>query len=43
MKRTSIKGIDMTPGLIIRIDHHAIHFDQELWGPVDPYEFYPLR
>lgn len=21
----------------------SLHFDPELWGPVDPYEFYPSR
>ena len=43
VNQTNIKGIQMTPGLIVRIDHNAIHFDSELWGPVDPVLFYPLR
>jgi hypothetical protein len=40
---TKIKGIDMPIGLVVRVDHFALHFDQELWGPHDPNEFYPLR
>nr|QVK45580.1 cytochrome P450 [Brachionus paranguensis] len=43
VKETIVKGINMTPGLVIRIDHRAIHFDRELWGPVDPNEFFPSR
>nr|QEV83799.1 cytochrome P450 [Brachionus rotundiformis] len=43
VKESTIKGIKMTPGLVIRIDHRAIHFDPDLWGPVDPNEFFPLR
>lgn len=33
----------MTPGLIVRINHLAIHFDNDLWGPTDPKIFYPQR
>ena len=33
----------MTEGLQVRIDHMAIHFDADLWGPISPYEFYPSR
>jgi len=43
VKDTEIKGIKMTRDLIVRIDHMAIHFDPDLWGPTDPYVFDPLR
>nr|AHL88982.1 cytochrome p450 3045A1 [Brachionus koreanus] len=43
VKQTTVKGINMTPGLIVRIHHFAIHFDPVLWGPIDPKEFFPLR
>lgn len=33
----------MPVGLIVRIDHFALHYSEELWGPHDPQEFYPLR
>lgn len=33
----------MPVGLVVRVDHFALHYDQELWGPHDPNEFYPLR
>ena len=33
----------MTPGLIVRVNHIGIHFDSELWGPVNPNIFYPMR
>ena len=33
----------MTPGLNVRCDHLSIHFDADLWGPTDPYEFNPSR
>ena len=29
--------------MIIRVDHLALHYNPELWGPRDPNEFYPLR
>jgi len=27
----------------IAVDVMSLHFDQELWGPTDPYVFNPLR
>ena len=30
-------------GAVIQVDPYSIHYDIDLWGPVDPYEFYPER
>ena len=30
-------------GTRIAIDMYSLHFDPELWGPVDPHTFYPER
>jgi cytochrome P450 len=39
-----IKGIGtIPPGTCIAIDIYHLHFDPELWGPVDPHTFYPER
>ncbi|CAF1145873.1 unnamed protein product [Adineta steineri] len=39
-----IKGIGTIPaGTIIGIDMLTLHFDNDLWGPVDPHVFYPER
>lgn len=35
--------MDIPVGLVIRVDHLALHYNEELWGPIDPKEFYPLR
>ena len=43
VNETTIKNIKMTPDLIVRIDHLAVHFDSEIWGPIDPFEFNPSR
>ena len=43
VKDTEVKGIEMTRDLIVRIDHMAIHFDPDLWGPIDPNVFDPSR
>lgn len=40
---TRIKDIDMPVGLIVKVDHFALHYDQDLWGSHDVNEFYPLR
>ena len=42
-KSTRIKHIDIPEGLSVVVDVLSLHFDPELWGPVDPYEFYPCR
>ena len=39
-----IDGIGTIPaGTRIAADIYQLHFDPELWGPVDPKEFYPER
>jgi hypothetical protein len=40
---TNIKGIEMPVDMTIAIDVLSIHYDDELWGPTDPNQFYPLR
>nr|QEV83794.1 cytochrome P450 [Brachionus rotundiformis] len=40
---TWVKGIKIPKDLVISIDVMSLHFDSELWGPVDPYLFYPER
>lgn len=39
----TVKGIDFEKGMVLAIDVLSIHFDQELWGPEDPYVFCPER
>lgn len=40
---TIVQGIPIEKGTIIHADMYAVHFDRELWGPEDPYVFYPER
>ncbi|CAF0750463.1 unnamed protein product [Brachionus calyciflorus] len=40
---TTIKNIKIPLDLPIAIDVMSIHFDSQLWGPVDPNIFYPKR
>lgn len=42
-KETIINGLRIPKGLEIVVDVLSLHFDPELWGPVDPNKFYPLR
>lgn len=42
-KATNVKGIDMPYDMPIAIDVLSVHYDPELWGPVDPKVFYPQR
>ena len=42
-KATKVKGIDIPLDTDITIDVLSLHFDPELWGPVDPEQFYPAR
>nr|ARQ84123.1 cytochrome P450 [Brachionus plicatilis] len=42
-KSTNVRGIDIPEGLVIAVDALSLHEDVDLWGPVDPKEFYPLR
>ncbi|CAF0951063.1 unnamed protein product [Adineta ricciae] len=39
-----VKGVGVVPvGTCIAVDIYNLHFDAELWGPVDPHTFYPER
>ena len=38
-----IKGIKIPVDMIVAIDVMSINYDSEIWGPIDPNEFYPLR
>ena len=39
-----VKGYGVLPaGTLIAADMYSLHFDADLWGPVDPHEFYPER
>ena len=41
---TTVKGIGNIPlELTIAVDVLSIHYDAEIWGPMDPKEFYPPR
>ena len=43
MKATTVNDIDIPEDLTVIIDVLSIHYDADLWGPVDPHVFYPLR
>ncbi|CAF3534342.1 unnamed protein product [Rotaria socialis] len=39
-----IKNFGIIPaGTSITVDIYSLHFDPDLWGPVDPHKFYPER
>ena len=40
---TIIQGIKVDKGTIVYADVRSVHYDQELWGPEDPYMFVPER
>ena len=42
-KKTTANGIDIPEGLEVRVNMLAVHYDSDLWGPVDPFLFYPAR
>ena len=42
-KPTKVKGIDIPLDFVVAVDVLSIHYDRKLWGPHDPYKFYPLR
>nr|UOU03271.1 cytochrome P450 3045C3/4 [Brachionus rubens] len=42
-KATTVNGLDIPLDTPISVDVLSIHFDSELWGPVDPNVFYPPR
>lgn len=43
VKHTNVQGIDIPEDLTIVVDVMSLHFDSNLWGPVDPNIFYPRR
>nr|ATW72301.1 cytochrome p450 CYP3045B3 [Brachionus calyciflorus] len=43
MFATEINGLKIPAGVSVTVDVLSIHYDAEIWGPVDPEEFYPLR
>ncbi|CAF1687605.1 unnamed protein product, partial [Adineta ricciae] len=38
-----VQGYFIEKDTLIHADVYSVHFDRELWGPEDPYEFYPER
>ena len=40
---TQINGLVLPVGLIVMVDVLSIHYDENLWGSVDPGTFYPKR
>jgi cytochrome P450 len=38
-----VKGLDIPAGVSVTVDVLSLHYDSEIWGPVDPNIFYPLR
>lgn len=43
MEPTTINGIDFPKNLTIEVDVLSVHYDPDIYGPVDPNEFYPQR
>ncbi|CAF0869176.1 unnamed protein product [Brachionus calyciflorus] len=42
-KATKVKDMNIPEGLVIAVDVLSLHFDTDLWGPVDPNLFHPER
>ncbi|CAF1062977.1 unnamed protein product [Adineta steineri] len=42
-ENTIVQGIPIEKGTLIHTDIFSVHYDPELWGPEDPYVFYPER
>lgn len=40
---TNVCGHEIEEGTVIQPDVFTVHFDANLWGPEDPYVFYPER
>ena len=39
-----IKDMGVVPaGTLISVDMYSLHYNADLWGPVDPHQFYPER
>lgn len=43
ISKCTIKGVEIPKDLVVAVDVMSIHFSPDLWGPVDPNTFYPLR
>ncbi|CAF1373820.1 unnamed protein product [Rotaria sordida] len=42
-KDTVVQGINIEKGTVVHADVYSVHYDRELWGPEDPYIFFPER
>ncbi|CAF3817265.1 unnamed protein product [Rotaria sp. Silwood1] len=40
---TIVQGIKIEKGTLVHADIYSIHYDRDLWGPEDPYVFFPER
>ena len=43
MDGTTIEGIPVPKDVPVQVDVWSVHYDPEIWGPVDPYKFHPER
>ncbi|CAF1447105.1 unnamed protein product, partial [Rotaria sordida] len=43
IRDTTIGQYTIKEGTIVQPDVYSIHYDADLWGPVDPYKFHPER
>ena len=43
VKECNIKGMRIKEGEFVRVNVLDIHYDADVWGPVDPNTFYPPR
>ena len=43
MEDTVVYGQIIPAGVVVQPDIWTIHYDKDLWGPVDPHEFEPER
>ncbi|CAF1341978.1 unnamed protein product [Rotaria sordida] len=43
VRDTTIGQYTIKEGTIVQPDVYSIHYDADLWGPVDPYKFHPER
>ena len=43
MHPTTVNGMKIPKDMTITVDGKSVNNDPELWGPVDPFKFYPPR